>query len=167
MKPHLLCTSLAALSVQMAMLASANAQTPTKPKTVAVKPAPAVVNQGESLLTRDQLRDCLRLQDRNKLEGEAVVQEQAALEVLKSGIASDNALLEQRRSAVEAADVQGQMSLQQQSSRLDAKIDDYNARLPTFNNRVQQLQASRTVWSSQCADKPFEESDLWAIKRGK
>lgn len=119
------------------------------------------------LLTKEQLRDCLEQEANTKADGHAVAKEQAALDELKASISTKDTELAQSRSTLDPTDESARNALDDQSRDLDKKIDDYNARLPAFNEHAQSYKMSSAAWKASCANKRFEDSDLQAIKRAR
>ena len=46
-------------------------------------------------------------------------------------------------------------------------IDAYNAALPAFNAQAKAYQERHANWQRDCADRPYDEADYFAIQRGK
>jgi len=133
----------------------------TSPAWSAGKPA------GAKLLTRDELRACLKQDKSNKARGEEAVKMQADLDRTKADIAREDAAIKADAAAVNAADEAAVSALKARATALDAQIDGYNERLPKFNEFVRALEADRADYKTHCADRKYDEKDLFAIQRGK
>ena len=133
------------------------------------------------LLSRDQLRQCLAQQKLLKSQGEEVAITQATLDAEKARIGRLDAELEQQQGALQAeraaVDAASEAAVTAYNAKLaqreerqrqrDQQSDAYNARLEPFNAQARAVNASRQDWASQCADRPYDEADFFAIQRGK
>ena len=122
---------------------------------------------GAKLLTRDELRACLKQDKSNKARGEEAVKMQADLDQTKADIAREDAAIKADAAAVNAADEAAVNALKARAQALDEKIDGYNQGLPKFNDFVRALEADRADYKTRCADRKYDEKDLFAIQRGK
>ena len=155
----------------------------------AADPAPKkgnvlTINGGKptgKLLTRDQLRTCLKQQAALKEQGSDAAKAQAALDADKAEIArldgeltrNDEALAAERATvdltnaaAVDAFNAKLQQQSAQRGQR-DQRVSDYNAKLPAYNQQATALKTAEEAWKGECADKPYDEADFFAIQRGK
>lgn len=157
---------------------------------LAADPAPAKkgnilsINGGKptgKLLTRDQLRTCLKQQAALKEQGADAAKAQAALDTDKAEIArldaelarGDEALAAERATvdvsngaAVDAFNAKLQQQAAQRELR-DKKVEAYNLKLPAYNQQAQSLQGAEQGWKADCADRAYDEADYFAIQRGK
>lgn len=149
----------------------------------AADPAPASrkgnvlsINGGKptgKLLTREQLRSCLKQQ--------AALKEQSALDADKAEIArldgelarAEEALAAERATvdatnaaAVDAFNAKLHHNGAQKQQR-NQRVADYNAKLPTYNEKAGALQTAEQSFKADCADKAYDEIDYFAIQRGK
>lgn len=133
------------------------------------------------LLTRDQLRACLKQQAALKEQGADASKAQAVLDADKAEIAradaelarTDEALAAERATvdvsnsaAVDAFNAKLQQQAAQREER-DKRVEAYNARLPAYNQQAQALQGAEQGWKADCGDRAYDEADYFAIQRGK
>lgn len=133
------------------------------------------------LLTRDQLRGCLKQQAALKEQGADAAKAQAALDADKAEIArldgeiarSEGAVAAERATVDvtnEAAVTAFNAKLQQQAAQReerDKRVEGYNAKLAPFNGQAQALNTAEQAWKTDCADRAYDEADFFAIQRGK
>jgi len=55
----------------------------------------------------------------------------------------------------------------EQAQARDTQIDDYQARVTTFNARVEARQAERDAFAKNCNNRRYFEEDEIAIKKGR
>lgn len=122
---------------------------------------------GGKILTRDELRACLAHADRLKQHNAEAAKTQAALDSEKNEIGRATAALEGRRAALDPNDAAAVGALQAYAEALDKRVDAYNLHLPEFNAAVQALLTEKQSYKDSCADRPYDEKDYYAIKRGK
>lgn len=119
------------------------------------------------LLTRNELRACLaqevRVRDLNK---EAIALQQS-LDGDKAEIGRRTDELRQSLEMLDRTSEEAVSSYKAKSAEHDQLIDAYNAKLPTFNAKADALNAEREAFAKDCADRPYDEGDFFAIKRGK
>ena len=127
---------------------------------VALKP-------GEKLLTRDQLRTCLTEEKQIAEQRKQNTRMQAEFDTEQRDIQQRDSALKQRRAALDPADSAAETALTDEEQTLDRRVADYNGRLPQFNEQIKSFEAQRLDWADRCANKAFDEKDLFAIKRGK
>lgn len=119
------------------------------------------------LLTRNELRECLAQEVRVKALSDEAVALQSALdadkvEITKRGEELKSALGTLDRTSQDAIDTYKAKGAEQ-----DQRIEAYNAKLPSYNTKVQAMQEERTNFVKNCADRPYDEGDYFAIQRGK
>ncbi len=119
------------------------------------------------LLTRDELRACMKQEQSNKARSAEVVRLQAELDAAKAEIKTMDAGLKAKAATVDAADEAAVNALKAEAQTLDERIDTYNQRLPAFNQQTEALRADQADYKSRCADRKYDEKDYFAIKRGK
>ena len=155
----------------------------------AADPAPKksnilAINGGKptgKLLTRDQLRSCLKQQANLKEQSAETVKAQSAIDLDKAEIArldgelarADDALQAERATvdatnaaAVEAFNAKLHQNTAQREQR-NRRAADFNAKLPVYNQQVETLHAAEQAWKVDCGDKSYDEIDFFAIQRGK
>lgn len=133
------------------------------------------------LLTRDQLRQCLRQQEALKSQGSEAAQAQSALDADKVAVNRMTQELEQQdaqlqteragidlknEAAVAAFNVKLKQREEQQQLREKA-VAEYNAKLPPFNAQAQAYTSANEAWLQECGNREYDELDFYAIQRGK
>lgn len=145
----------------------AQAKPPSKP---AAKAAEGSLGKGTAsgpLLTKEQLRQCINEQARQKEEGAALVQAQgdlaktrAEMDRLGAELNADLATLDRTSEAAVTA--------YNQKVRDRAKLAEaYQAGGRTFNERVDKFDAAKQAYAKDCADRRYLDEDFDAIQAGK
>jgi|SRR5689334_14215950 len=119
------------------------------------------------IMTREELRACMKQQDGIKAKGAEMAQVQGQLEkekeeIRKSGEALKDKLVTLDRTSKEQVD-----QYNAEATERDTRIDAYQARTADFNAKVDALQADRDAWGKSCANRRYDEKDEMAIKMGK
>ena len=134
------------------------------------KPKESSFGKGKAsgpLLTRAQLRDCMARQDRVRAQTDETVKLQAGLEQDKAEIAKTGMALKEQFAALDRGNAEAVDAYNAQALARDKMIDDYEARTPQFNAKVESLQMERAAFASGCENRRFDEVDEIAIKNGK
>lgn len=130
------------------------------------KPAAKASAKGKKkLLTRDQLRACMDLQDRLLVMREGLLKEQTSLDQQRADVKRMDAELEVKRAALDPADEPGKQAVIDEEDRRNKVGEAYNARLPALKEQGATLDRERQGWVERCADKDYDELDEAAIKR--
>ena len=122
---------------------------------------------GGPLLTRPQLRDCMARQERVRAQTDETVKLQAGLEQDKAEIAKNGLALKEQFAALDRGNAEAVDAYNAQAQARDKMIDDYEARAPQFNAKVESLQLERAGFAKTCENRRFDEVDEIAIKNGK
>jgi hypothetical protein len=133
------------------------------------KPRSASFGKGKAngpLLTRAELRECLALQERVRLLGEGVVTTQATLDKEKADIAQNGKALGEQLATLDRTSADAVNAYNASVQEHDKRIDAYNALTPTFNAKVEALQAGRAQFLRGCENRDFDEKDEIAIRKG-
>jgi len=119
-----------------------------------------------TVLTKEQLKQCMAEKDRIKLEGDDLVQTQAALAKTRSDIERLGPELDAEKDTIDRS---SQPAVDAYNERLRARakmIEDYRSAAPQYNQRVDKLSADRQGYAKDCADRRYLEEDFDAIKAG-
>jgi hypothetical protein len=119
------------------------------------------------LLTRNELRECLAQEVRVKAMSEEAVALQRAVETDKTEIARHAEELKGTLETLDRTSKEAVDAFNARGAEQERRIDAYNQRLPAFNAKVEAMQAERADFLKNCADRPYDEGDYFAIKRGK
>lgn len=120
-----------------------------------------------ALLTRDQLRSCLKEQAEVKKAGAEAVKAQGDIDAKKAGVDKLDAELQALRATLDATNEAAVNDFNAKVRERDALIEGYNAALPAFNTLAKAYQERQGNWQRDCADRPYDEADYFAIQRGK
>lgn len=178
-RQNIACTPLrllivACVTVFAAQAAIAQSGTAKPPAKSAAKPA-AKQREGSlgggsasgPMLTKDELRQCLAEQDRLKQETAEVVATQKKLAADRAEIDRVSAALDADRPNV---DLGNKDAVDAFNARLQAKgklVADYQAAAPTFNARIDKLDADDKAFTKNCRDRRYFEDEYDEIKAGK
>ena len=134
------------------------------------KPKESSFGKGKAsgpLLTRAQLRDCMARQERVRAQTDETFKLQSVLEQDKAEIAKSGAALKEQFAALDRGNAEAVDAYNAQALARDKLIDDYEARTPPFNAKVESLQLERAAFAKGCENRRFDEVDEIAIKNGK
>lgn len=133
------------------------------------KPRTASFGKGKTngpLLTRAELRECLKLQPSLRALSDDVVAMQAALEKEKAEISRFGATLQDELATLDRTDAQALDAYNKRAAEYGQRVDGYNALTPAFNAKVESLQAQRAAFAKGCENRDFDERDEIAIRKG-
>ena len=134
------------------------------------KPKESSFGKGKAtgaFLTRDQLRVCMAQQARLAQQDEAMLKEQADLAALKAEIVRGGAELKEQLAALDRTNQEAVNAYNERLTARDKSIDDYEARVPKFNTRVDAATPEREAFAAGCENRRFFEEDEIAIRKGK
>ena len=129
--------------------------------------AKAKAKAGVPLMTRDELRDCMALAQRNRVQGEEILALPAQIELEKADLQRHGAMLTEALAALDRTSVELVDQYNAKAAARDKSIEAFDARVGTYNLRAQQLQTDRAAYASACENRRFDEKDEIAIKNGK
>lgn len=119
------------------------------------------------LLTRDELRHCLKEEAGLKTQGEQVKRSRVELDAEQAQIAADEQALGAERAAIDANDGAAVDAFNAKLGALRERKAAYQARALGYNGEADAYNARQQGWTGQCADRPYDERDYFAIQRGK
>jgi hypothetical protein len=168
-----LCAAAAVCSALPALAADKPAKPSTKPATAA-SAAGGIANLGKGaannneqpILTRDQLRACLALQERLRTEETQMAQEQRDLDAEKASVMQQGEALKGELAALDRTSASGVEAYNAKTVEQERRIDAYNARSKPFNTKVEALQSQRDGFERDCGNRRYREDDLILIKSG-
>lgn len=120
-----------------------------------------------AFLTKDQLRACFDQQDRMKEQGAKLTREQADIAALKAEITTTGDALKAQLDSVDRTNEEAVAAYNEKAQARDKQIDDYQARVNAFNDRVQAASADRESFAKGCESRRYFEEDEIAVKKGK
>ena len=118
-------------------------------------------------LTREQLRVCLAQQSRLTQQDAEMVKEQSAIGVAKAEIDRSGVELTEQLAALDRTSPEAVNAYNERAAVRDKNIDDYEARVPRFNDRVAAARAEREAFGKGCDNRRYFEDDEIAIRKGK
>lgn len=127
----------------------------------------AKAKSGVPLMTRDELRDCMALAQRNRVQGEEILALPAQLELEKADLQRHGAMLTEALAALDRTSVELVDQYNAKAAARDKSIEAFDARVGAYNLRAQQLQTDRAAYAGACENRRFDEKDEIAIKNGK
>ena len=119
------------------------------------------------LMTREQLRDCMALAHRNRVEGEEILALPAQFELEKAEIQRHGTTLKEELAALDRTSGELVDQYNAKAAARDKLIEAFDARVGAYNLRAQQLQTDRAAYAGACENRRFDEKDEIAIKNGK
>lgn len=122
---------------------------------------------GGAVLTREQLRACLAQQAGVTQRDEAMPKEKAALGATHAEISRGGVSLKERLDALDRTDEAAVAAYNDEAQARDKQIDDYQARVTSFNARVEALKVERDAFVTGCGNRSFFEEDEIALRKGR
>lgn len=165
------------LPLLAALLTSASAAAvlaaePAKPAATPAAESGTVLTLGKgkpagTLLTRDQLRACLKSQTAIKADSDALIKEKNELAIQKADMDRLEAELVAERATVDATKEDNVGAYNDKLNAAKARSAALRERQLGFNTKVDAYQAGSDGFKRDCADRPYAELDWFAIQRGK
>jgi hypothetical protein len=134
------------------------------------KPKESSFGKGKAtgaFLTKDQLRVCLTQQARLAQQDAAMLKDQAELTAIKAELVRGGSELKEQLAALDRTNQEAVNAYNERSIERDKSIDDYEARVPQFNSRVEAARTEREAFATSCDNRRFFEEDEIAIRKGK
>lgn len=142
-------------------------------------------NKGDKIMTRDELRACMKRGDELKAAGDELERDRKVLDGEKADVAKQREVLDQRMKAVaaerETVDKSDEAAVKAyndkanetiayvntRNTEIDAQANALNGRSRAFNERVLAHQQATKDKDTACASRRFREDDEKAIRAGK
>jgi hypothetical protein len=153
----------AALSCALLALAATASHAAGKPKEASFGKGKA----SGAFLTREQLRGCIAQQARLAQQDGELQQDQAALASTKAELARSGDELKTQLDALDRSSAEAVSAYNERAAARDKSIDDYEARVPRFNERVEAVKTEREAFGKGCNNRRYFEDDEIAIRKGK
>jgi hypothetical protein len=122
---------------------------------------------GGPILTKDQLRNCLSQQSRSKQQDADLLKEQNSLSATKADIAQSGDSLKQELDSLDHSSETAVAAYNEKAQTRDKQIDEYQARVTAFNDRVESSRSEHEAFSKACDNRRYLVEDEAAIKKGK
>ena len=120
-----------------------------------------------AFLTREQLRGCIAQQTRLAQQDAELQKDQAALAAAKAELASSGDALKPELEALDRTSADAVSAYNERATARDKRIDDYEARVSRFNERVEAARVEREAFGKGCDNRRYFEDDEIAIRKGK
>ena len=127
----------------------------------------SVAKAGVPVMTRDELRDCMALAQRNRVQGEEILALPAQFELEKAELQRHGTMLTEELAALDRTSAERVDQYNAKAAARDKLIEAFEARVTAYNLRAQQLQTDRAAYAGACENRRFDEKDEIAIKNGK
>ena len=127
----------------------------------------AKAKAGVPLMTRDELRDCMALAQRNRVQGEEILALPAQFELEKAELRRHGTMLTEELAGLDRTSEERVDQYNAKAAARDKLIEAFEARVSAYNLRAQQLQTDRAAYAGACENRRFDEKDEIAIKNGK
>jgi len=168
----------AVLSCAAALASAALAAEPAKPaptKPAAAKPAasPAPREAGFGarssgpLLTREELRACLSLQERVRAMTEEAGRVRTDLDARKAELLASAEALKAELASVDRTSQEAVDAYNARSVARDERVAAYEQAVAAFNARVDALAADRDTFTGKCNNRRYDEADEIALRSGR
>jgi chromosome segregation ATPase len=142
-------------------------------------------NKGDKIMTRDELRECMKRNDTLKAGTDDLERSRKTLDGEKADLAKERETLDQQvktvaaeRDTVDKADEAAVKAYNDKvnamiathntrKAEIDAKVDGWNAKNRALGERAQAQEQSLKNYNDTCAARRFREEDEKAIRAGK
>ena len=121
----------------------------------------------EPMLTREELRQCLRQEDELKAGNGRLVTAQSTLDAEGKELAQAEAALKAEREGIDATSAEAVAAFNARLAALRERGEAYRSRALAFNEEVTAHQTRHKAWAGDCGSRSYNEIDYFAIQRGK
>ncbi|HUG21871.1 hypothetical protein [Piscinibacter sp.] len=119
------------------------------------------------LLSRDELKACMAVQERLRTGREDAGRQKAELEQQKQELERSATQLEEQLVWLDRYDKEQVDRYNQQAAERDQAIAALQARRTNFNTQAETINADTQAYARNCENRRFDEEDELAIKAGK
>lgn len=119
------------------------------------------------ILTREQLRACLKQQDQLKSQEDAIVAEQRGIDAEKASIGQEETALKDELAGLDRTAASAVAGYNAKALEHEHRIDAYNQRSRPFNAKVEAWRGAHEGWARDCGNRRYQENDLIIIKAGR
>jgi hypothetical protein len=119
------------------------------------------------VMSMAQLRACLAQQTRIQSQNDDTAKIQQQLVAERAEIERNEAALKDALAALDRTNKEAVEAHVAKAQAHDKLIDDYQARVPSFNAKVEALQSERAAYAKACEGRRYLEDDYKDIKAGK
>ena len=121
---------------------------------------------GGKLLTKDELRACITLQDGQAKERTQLEERRATLERDKAALESSGGALAAELAATDRSNVEAVAAYNAKAIERDRQVDEWNGRNAALVRDAQGWQGRQDDWTQRCANRRYREDDEKAIRAG-
>ncbi|HET7793339.1 MAG TPA: hypothetical protein VFL64_08130 [Rhizobacter sp.] len=122
---------------------------------------------GGPVMSMSQLRACLAQQSRIAGQSDEMVKAQQQLTADRTELERNGMALKDELAALDRTNKELVEAYVAKAQAHDKSIDDFEARVPAFNAKVEALQAERAGYAKACEGRRYLEDDYKDIKAGK
>jgi len=153
----------AAAAVLLAALLAPAAQGADK-KTPPPAPAPA---SKTSILTPEQLRDCMTQKEKLAKDTDDAVKAKAAIAAAKAEIDSTGAALSEQATTLDRTSADAVAAYNAKVLERNGRIDAYQARVAAYNTDAETVLAAKEAYEKACANRRYDDRDLSDLQKKK
>jgi len=155
----------AAAAVLLAALLAPAAQGADK-KTPPPAPAPAPAPK-TSILTPEQLRDCMTQKEKLAKDTDDAVKAKAAIAAAKAEIDSTGAALSEQATTLDRTSADAVAAYNAKVLERNGRIDAYQARVAAYNTDAETVLAAKEAYEKACANRRYDDRDLSDLQKKK
>jgi hypothetical protein len=122
---------------------------------------------GGPIMSMADLRACVKRQDALQVRNDAVAKVQDQMKADRAAIDQGSAAIKTDMEKLDRTSKEAVEAFVERAKAHDKRIDEYEARVPAFNEQVQALQTERAAFAKACEDRRYLEDDLKDIRAGK
>lgn len=119
------------------------------------------------IMQMNELRACVKRQAGLKSMSDETVKAQQQMTTDRAAIEEGGAAIKVDMEKLDRTDQEAVAAFLERTKAHDQRIDDYQARVPAFNGKVEALNAEREGYAKACEGRRYLEDDLKDIKAGK
>ena len=151
----------AAAAVLLAALLAPAAQGADK-KTPPPAPAPKT-----SVLTPEQLRDCMTQKEKLGKDTDDAVKAKAAIAAAKAEIDSTGAALSEQATTLDRTSADAVAAYNAKVLERNGRIDAYQAKVAAYNTDAETVLAAKEAYEKACANRRYDDRDLNDLQKKK
>jgi chromosome segregation ATPase len=119
------------------------------------------------IMSMAELRACMKRQAALKTQSDQAVRSQDEMKAERTAIDQASEAIKTDMEKLDRTSKEAVEAFVERAKAHDKRIDDYQARVPAFNEQVQALEAERAAYSKACDGRRYLEDDYKDIQAGK
>ncbi len=119
------------------------------------------------VMSKNELRACVGQQIRMQTQLAEAEKNREELAVERRLLEAQGAALNDERAGVDRTNPEAVAAFVAKAQSHDKKVEDFQARVPLFNAKVDAVQAEKDAYTKACEGRRYLEDDLNDIKAGK